>query len=99
LFGLTQVFENFKNQSLSDPKFKMNLFYKIVRHPIMLGFIIAFWAAPVMTQGHFLFAAVTTIYILIAVKYLEERDLVKMHGEAYKAYQKKTAMIIPFLKF
>lgn len=99
LFGLTQVFENFKNQSLSNPKFKMNLFYKIVRHPIMLGFIIAFWATPVMTLGHLLFAAVTTIYMLIAIKYLEERDLVKLHGEDYIAYQKKTAMIFPFLKF
>lgn len=99
LFGLTQVFENFKNQSLSDPQFKMNLFYKIVRHPIMLGFIIAFWAEPVMTQGHLLFASVTTIYILVAVKFLEERDLVKIHGDDYRAYQKKTAMIFPFLKF
>ncbi len=99
LFGLTQVFENFKNQSLSDPKFKKNLFYKIVRHPIMLGFIIAFWATPVMTQGHLLFAVVTTVYILVAVKFLEERDLVKMHGKAYTDYQKETAMIFPFLKF
>ena len=99
LFGLQQVFQNFKGQSLSNPEFKMNLFYKLVRHPIMLGFIIAFWATPVMTQGHLLFAAVTTIYILVAVKYLEERDLVKLHGEDYKAYQKKTSMIIPMPKF
>ena len=99
LFGLLQVFENFKNESLSSPKFKNNLFYKLVRHPIMLGFIIAFWATPVMTYGHFLFAAVTTLYIFIAVKYLEEKDLIKIHGEEYIAYQKKTAMIIPFLKF
>lgn len=99
LFGLLQVFENFKNQSLSSPKFKNLLFYKLVRHPIMLGFIIAFWATPEMTYGHFLFAAVTTIYIFIAVKYLEERDLLKIHGEEYATYQKSTAMIIPFLKF
>jgi methanethiol S-methyltransferase len=99
LFGLTQVFENFKSKSLSDPKFKMNVFYKLVRHPLMLGFIIAFWAEPVMTQGHLLFSSVTTIYILVAVKFLEEKDLIKMHGEDYIAYQKKTAMIIPFLKF
>ena len=98
LFGLQQVFENFKNQTLSDPKFKMNLFYKFVRHPIMLGFIIAFWAEPVMTQGHLLFAAVTTIYIIVAVKFLEERDLVKLHGDDYKAYQKSTSMIFPFTK-
>lgn len=99
LFGLLQVYENFKNQSLSSPKFKNNLFYKLVRHPIMLGFIIAFWATPVMTYGHFLFATVTTIYIFIAVKYLEERDLLKAHGEQYASYQKSTPMIIPFLKF
>ena len=95
LFGLLQVFENFKNKSLSYPEFKENLFYKIVRHPIMLGFIIAFWATPVMTQGHLLFAVVTTIYILVAVKYLEERDLLKMHGEVYESYKRRTSMIIP----
>ncbi|HCE54155.1 MAG: hypothetical protein APF83_02810 [Lutibacter sp. BRH_c52] len=99
LFGLLQVYENFKNQSLSSPKFKNNLFYKLVRHPIMFGFIIAFWATPVMTAGHLLFAVVTTLYILIAVKYLEERDLLKIHREEYLAYQKSTPMIIPFMKF
>ena len=99
LFGLTQVFENFKSQSLSSPEFRKNVFYKIVRHPIMLGFIIAFWATPVMTYGHLLFAVVTTAYIFIAVKYLEEKDLVEMHGENYKAYQRETPMIIPFTKF
>jgi len=99
LFGLQQVFENFKNKSLSDPEFKMNLFYRIVRHPIMLGFMIAFWATPKMTQGHLLFAAVTTIYMFVAVKFLEEKDLIKMHGDDYRNYQKKTSMIIPFPKF
>ena len=99
LFGLLQVFENFKNQSLSDPKFKKKYFYKLVRHPLMSGFIIAFWATDVMTQGHLLFAVVTTVYILIAVKYLEEKDLVRMHGEAYTDYQKSTPMLVPFTKF
>ncbi len=99
LFGLQQVYENFKNKSLSDPEFKMNLFYRLVRHPIMLGFMIAFWAAPVMTQGHLLFAIVTTVYMFVAVKFLEERDLIKMHGDDYRAYQKSTSMIIPFPKF
>lgn len=99
LFGLQQVFQNFKNESLSDPAFKMNLFYKLVRHPIMLGFIIAFWADPEMTQGHFLFAVVTTAYMLVAIKFLEERDLLKIHGDEYREYQKKTSMIIPFPKF
>lgn len=99
LFGLLQVFENFKSQSLSSPKFKKNLFYKLVRHPIMLGFIIAFWATPVMTHGHFLFAVVTTAYMFVAVKFLEEKDLIKLHGDDYKAYQKETSMIIPFMNF
>ena len=99
LFGLQQVFENFKNKSLTDPEFKMNLFYRLVRHPLMLGFMIAFWAEPAMTQGHLLFAAVTTIYMFVAVKFLEEKDLLKMHGDDYKAYQKSTSMIIPFTKF
>ena len=99
LFGLQQVFENFKNKTLSDPEFKMNFFYKLVRHPLMLGFVIAFWAAPLMTQGHLLFAVVTTIYMFVAVKYLEEKDLLKIHGDDYKEYQKTTPMIIPFTKF
>lgn len=99
LFGLQQVFENFKNQSLSSPAFKNNLFYKLVRHPLMLGFIVAFWAEPVMTYGHFLFAAVTTVYILVAVKFLEEKDLLEVHGEDYTNYKKKTPMIIPFTKW
>ncbi|WKD85370.1 hypothetical protein KCTC32516_00710 [Polaribacter huanghezhanensis] len=99
LFGLQQVFENFKNKTLNDPEFKMNLFYRLVRHPIMLGFMIAFWAKAEMTQGQLLFAAVTTIYMFVAVKFLEEKDLLKMHGEDYKKYQKSTSMIIPFFKF
>lgn len=99
LFGLLQVYENFKNQTLSDPIFKKILFYKIIRHPIMFGFVIAFWATPVMTYGHLLFAGVTTCYIFIAVKFLEERDLLKMHGDVYREYQKSTPMILPFTKF
>jgi protein-S-isoprenylcysteine O-methyltransferase Ste14 len=99
LFGLTQIYQNYKEQKLTYPKFQVNLFYKIVRHPIMLGFIIAFWAAPVMTYGHLLFAGVTTAYILVAVKFLEEKDLKKIVGEDYEAYQKKVPMIFPFTKF
>ncbi|WP_047548053.1 methanethiol S-methyltransferase [Psychroserpens sp. Hel_I_66] len=98
LFGLTQIYRNFKNQSITAPEFQVNWFYKLVRHPIMLGFIIAFWAAPTMTVGRLLFATVTTAYILIAVKYLEERDLKKFIGKAYEDYQKKVPMIFPFTK-
>lgn len=98
LFGLTQVFDNLKNKQTQNPKFQTNYLHKIVRHPIMLGFIIAFWATPLMTFGHLLFAIVTTLYILSAVKYLEEKDLRKSIGKEYEEYQKKVPMIIPFTK-
>jgi len=98
LFGLAQIFDNLKNKQTPNPKFQTNYLYKIVRHPIMLGFIIAFWATPTMTVGHLLFTIVTTIYILIAVKYLEEKDLRKFIGEKYETYQKEVPMIIPFTK-
>lgn len=98
LFGLAQIFDNLKNKQTANPKFQTNYLYKIVRHPIMLGFIIAFWATPIMTVGHLLFALVTTIYIFIAVKYLEEKDLRKFIGEKYNTYQKEVPMLIPFTK-
>ncbi|WP_179334726.1 methanethiol S-methyltransferase [Winogradskyella costae] len=98
LFGLRQIFDNLKNKQTPHPKFQTNYFYKLVRHPIMLGFLIAFWATPVMTLGHLLFSSVTTLYIFIAVKYLEEKDLRKHIGEAYEIYQKEVPMIIPFTK-
>lgn len=98
LFGLAQIFDNLKNKQTPNPKFQTNYLYKIVRHPIMLGFIIAFWATPTMTVGHLLFTIVTTIYILIAVKYFEEKDLRKFIGEKYETYQKEVPMIIPFTK-
>ncbi len=98
LFGLTQIFDNLKNKQTQNPKFQTNYLYKIVRHPIMLGFIIAFWATPLMTAGHLMFAVITTLYILIAVKYLEEKDLRKSIGKEYEEYQKKVPMIVPFTK-
>lgn len=98
LFGLKQVSENLLRKEQQEVGFKTNLLYKIVRHPIMLGFVIAFWATPVMTLGHLVFSLTTTAYILVAIKYLEERDLLKAHGEVYQEYQKKVPMIIPFSK-
>ena len=98
LFGLKQVYENLKQVEPSRQALKMNFFYKIVRHPIMSGFLIAFWAAPVMTLGHLIFSGATTAYIIIAVKFFEERNLKETHGKEYEEYQKKVPMLIPFVK-
>lgn len=98
LFGLTQIIDNLKDKVTESPKFQTNYLYKIVRHPLMLGFLIAFWAAPTMTIGHLLFTLVTTAYIIVAVKFLEEKDLSKTLGDKYVAYQQKVPMLIPFTK-
>jgi protein-S-isoprenylcysteine O-methyltransferase Ste14 len=98
LFGLKQIFENLKNKHSESKTLQVRFFYRIVRHPIMSGFIIAFWAAPVMTVGHLVFALSTTIYIVLSVKFLEERDLKKFIGKDYEDYQKKVPMLIPLMK-
>ncbi len=94
LFGLRQVWMRFKEQEYTDLGFRTPGLYKMVRHPIMLGFLIAFWASPVMTQGHLLFAVATSAYIFIGVK-LEERDLVGIFGEQYQNYLKTVSAVIP----
>jgi protein-S-isoprenylcysteine O-methyltransferase Ste14 len=95
LFGLQQVIMNFANRSAGEPRFKSPMLYKFVRHPIYLGFIIAFCAAPTMTLGHLLFAAVTTAYIFVGIA-LEERDLTSLFGDEYRRYRDRVGMLIPF---
>ncbi|MCP4780083.1 MAG: isoprenylcysteine carboxylmethyltransferase family protein [Hyphomicrobium sp.] len=95
LFCLKQVSDHWLGKDAAEPEFKTPALYKIVRHPIYLGFILAFWATPVMTLGHLLFAVGTTGYILIGI-FLEERDLVTSFGESYETYRKRISMLIPW---
>jgi methanethiol S-methyltransferase len=94
LFGLRQVFARLRDHALPSPAFKTPLFYKNVRHPLYLGFLLAFWATPTMTVGHLLFAAANTGYILIGI-YLEERDMIAVFGDQYRRYREQVAMLIP----
>jgi protein-S-isoprenylcysteine O-methyltransferase Ste14 len=97
LFGLRQVLLHLRGQDYRPLEFKTSGLYKLVRHPLMLGFIVAFWATPVMTIGHLVFAIVTTVWILFSIQ-LEERDLIKFHGEEYKKYREETSMLLPMRK-
>ncbi len=97
LFGLRQVYLRARGGEGKELTFTTRAFYNYVRHPIMLGFIIAFWATPTMTMGHLLFAAVTTAYILVAIQ-LEERDLMRFHGDTYGKYKREVGMLVPVPK-
>ncbi|MBV9995708.1 MAG: isoprenylcysteine carboxylmethyltransferase family protein [Caulobacteraceae bacterium] len=96
LFGLSQVFAFARSTRLPESEFRTPLFYRFVRHPIYLGFTLAFWATPKMTLGHLVFALSTTAYMLIAIQ-LEERDLVAVFGERYRRYRMSVSMIIPWV--
>lgn len=95
LFGLRQVFAYWKGEPVSGPPFLIRGFYRLVRHPIMFGFVVAFWVTPVMSVGHLFFALMTTVYILIALQF-EEHDLAAALGEDYRRYQKQVPMLIPW---
>ncbi len=94
LFGMKQVYRYLKGEPEEASAFKTPALYKFVRHPLYLGFIIAFWSTPRMTLGHLMFAAVCTAYILVAIQF-EERDLIRFYGETYKRYRKEVSMIFP----
>lgn len=95
LLGTRQVFLFARGRPYTPPKFKVSVLYKFVRHPLLLGWMIAFWSTPRMSTGHLLFAIGTTVYMLIAIQF-EERDLATVHGDDYREYKKKVSMIIPW---
>jgi len=97
LFGLHQVANNLAGRPMPAPRFRAPLYYKFVRHPIYLGFIIAFWSTATMTVGHLLFAAVTTAYIIVGIM-LEEHDLVALFGDDYRRYKERVSMLVPWRK-
>lgn len=97
LFGLQQVWAHARGAEFHSPDFKTPALYRVVRHPIYLGFVIAFWSAPVMSVGHLLFSVATTGYILLGICF-EERDLIAAYGQRYREYRARIPMLIPLLK-
>lgn len=94
LFGLRQVWLYLQGKPYTHLQFRTPLFYKYVRHPLYVGWFLAFWAAPTMTATHLLFAIMTSSYILMAIRW-EEKDLIVVHGEKYARYRESVPMIIP----
>lgn len=94
LFGMRQVSYNFQQKEMPEMPFTTRYFYNFVRHPIMLGFIIAFWSTSIMSQGHLLFAVATFGYILVAL-YFEEKDMVSAFGEEYRSYKRRVSKLFP----
>jgi protein-S-isoprenylcysteine O-methyltransferase Ste14 len=94
LFGLRQVYLHARGRAYEEPRFLTPSLYRLVRHPLYLGFLIAFWVTPVMTASRLFFAALMTAYIFIAIRF-EERDLLLLHGSAYGRYRDSVPMILP----
>jgi protein-S-isoprenylcysteine O-methyltransferase Ste14 len=97
LFGLRQVYLHLKGEEITPLEFQEPGLYKYVRHPLMLGFIIAFWSTSYMTLGHLVFSVATTGYIFVGI-WFEERDLIRYHGQKYKEYRERVRMLIPIPK-
>jgi methanethiol S-methyltransferase len=97
LFGLRQVYLYLRGVEYTPVPFKKPALYNYIRHPMMLAFLIAFWATPQMSIGRLMFAAGMTVVILVGIAF-EERDLLKAHGEAYGKYRRQVSMLIPFLR-
>ncbi len=96
LFGLRQVWAHATGRPAPEKPFHTPLYYRFVRHPLYLGFVIGFWATPTMSVGHVIFAAGATGYILVGI-WFEERDLVAHFGETYRGYQRRVSMLIPWV--
>ncbi|WP_207714336.1 isoprenylcysteine carboxylmethyltransferase family protein [Scytonema sp. UIC 10036] len=95
LFGLRQVWLYLQNKEYTQLQFATPGFYKYVRHPLYVGWLLAFWSTPTMTVTHLVFASIATAYILIAIQF-EERDLIDIHGKAYADYRRQVPMLLPF---